>query len=117
MTDKDKSNKLSELCNIVYVAQGGHDGRFLGHAVNFNGTWIPGYWSHNLYSADNFALVWHVLNWRAETRFFDDDAAEGQANLEFNRTLLRSQDLPPEKAQRALLDKIYELALEAGLFD
>jgi len=65
----------------------------------------------NLYAPANFALAWKVLNWATEY---------GRKNNE--EMVLWWMDVllcnyPPADAQRLWLDKILELAIEAGLVE
>ena len=78
------------------------------------------YWLNppNLYVTVNMSLAWRVLNWAAKqeaiislgifTWWYEQDSPRiygGEAPLV----------LPPADAQRAWLDKILELAIEAGI--
>lgn len=65
----------------------------------------------DLYDPDNMSLAWRVLNWAAET--WADGNWINWAMYEPYFLL----DKPPDVAQRAWLDKILELAIEAGMVD
>ena len=64
----------------------------------------------NLYDPVNMSLAWLGLNW-ADTNLKGYDALD--LYFWWDKGSLLS--LPPEKAQRAWLDKILELAIEAGM--
>ena len=67
----------------------------------------------NLYDPANMALAWRVLNWAYN--FLDDQGRET-----FLRDWWRSLNLfieSPADAQRAWLDKILSLVIEAGMVD
>ncbi len=64
----------------------------------------------DFYLPTNFHLAWRVLNWAQEKR------------LVTLHTLIWRYDalsaaMPPAEAQRALLDKIFDLCVEAGLIE
>lgn len=69
----------------------------------------------NLYDPANMALAWRVLNWASMQDF--EDTNHTWCDVVFDRICVKSLelfDLPPEKAQTQWLDKILELAIEAG---
>ena len=76
----------------------------------------------NLYDPANMALAWRVLNWASELDTEIDDYSypyviSEAADCLFERELedVKMWCLPPADAQRLWLDKILELAIEAGL--
>lgn len=64
----------------------------------------------NLYDPANMALAWRVLNWAGETQFGGNITSRAWNNFWIDMRIL-----PPADAQRAWLDKILKLAIEAGL--
>ena len=73
----------------------------------------------NLYDPANMALAWRVLNWANEQHAPDPQeeyiADEVQEYMRFFGAWLSI--LPPDEAQRNILDKILSLAIEAGLVE
>ena len=69
----------------------------------------------DLYDPANMALAWRVLNWAIETdlRIVEYDKSAPIAWEIYKGAQVFT--LPPADAQRAWLDKILELAIEAGL--
>jgi hypothetical protein len=71
-----------------------------------------------LYSPARMALAWRVLNWAADrivtTRQIHAWWYSGDAQKHSKGYLVM---LSPERAQRAWLDKVLELAIEAGLVE
>lgn len=63
----------------------------------------------NLYDPENMALAWRVLNWVNYTPL------SGAWNVWFYDQLWMW--VPPADAQRKWLDKVLELAIEAGLVE
>lgn len=126
MTDQEKSSALARLCNPhlkavrawkrggynVYAYSFWDDATFVMHdrdvrskeeAVRFA--------VGNLYDPANMALAWRVLNWAIEN-----------FSIPSHHFALRAMaddmaffTLPPADAQRAWLDKILVLAIEAGM--
>ena len=78
----------------------------------------------NLYDPANMALAWRVLNWASELDTEIDDYSypyviSEAADCLFERELedVKMWCLPPADAQRLWLDKILELAIEAGIVE
>jgi hypothetical protein len=77
----------------------------------------------NLYDPENMALAWRVLNWAAKKFHYGDSYSAGYRIDDWimDEPIVKGDgayniwDLPPAEAQRAWLDKILELAIEAGL--
>ena len=67
----------------------------------------------DIYDPANMGLAWRVLNW-AYARYADEEFP-GFINLIRTDLLWYLYELPPADAQRAWLDKILELCIEAGL--
>ena len=89
MTDQEKSVLLD---------------RARGHSFTF----------YDLYDPANMALAWRVLNWR-----FGKARAYKTIVVEFDKwwDSCVIWDKSPAAAQRAWLDKILELAIEAGIVE
>ena len=72
----------------------------------------------NLYAPANFALAWKVLNWATEheqnLRVIENGKSKPLAWVIYMTEFML---LPPADAQRLWLDKILELAIEAGLVE
>ena len=67
-----------------------------------------------LYDTANMSLAWRVLNWAEENHLtYKDDMISRRYVL----PMLDLFKLPPAAAQRLWLDKILELAIEAGLVE
>lgn len=71
---------------------------------------------HNLYNPTNMALAWRVLNWTMgiEKSNFRDRLNGSEILHNPHRNLYK---LPPEKAQKEILDKILSLAIETGMIN
>ena len=72
----------------------------------------------NLYDPANMALAWRVLNWAFNN--LPGDTGQSQNFFDFlNAREYWEQEflwsMPPAAAQRAWLDKILQLAIEAGM--
>lgn len=113
--DQEKSVMLARLCNI--------EGLEVGQVKGGNPYYYVRHWSHdkpmefdiNLYDPANMALAWRVLNWAQDQKFIMDDGCEYFLNLWWVGE--KTFSLPPAEAQRAWLDKILELAIEAGMIE
>ena len=120
MNDLEKSNVICKLCgwSIVEFMQY-HDYRLMDANDNEIASFPDWYQTDgdmpDLYNPVNMALAWRVLNWRVSIRFFDNAMAEAEEKVTFNRLLLSTQDLTPEKAIREWMDAIYALAIQARL--
>lgn len=91
MNNDEKSRMLGEVSGV------GWDGENYYHA-----------------GLNHFPVVWEIVMWRVKTRLFQDDSAEAEGRVEFNRLLLACQDMFAEDMQTAILEKIWELLVEAG---
>ena len=65
----------------------------------------------NLYDPANMHLAWRVLNWAWQNKTLPTD----DSSLWFWWHERNLPNLPPAHAQRLWLDKIFELAVEAGI--
>jgi len=106
--------QLAKLHNEVHYAGGGVEKEIVGFSRGYNCLVTLMYpESPNLYDPANMALAWRVLNWANEWM------ANGGARdfPDFCDDILRCLDAasPPAAAQRAWLDKILSLAIEAGM--
>ena len=131
MNDLEKSEKLVRLCgwSIASVERGAGFYDFYHHVlldenkaeiiptVKFGGGTQPRAIELsprkqlNLYDPANMALAWRVLNWAI---------LEQTAQLAHIATWLAIggfMSMPPEIAQRIWIDKVFELAIEAGMID
>ena len=68
----------------------------------------------NLYDPANMALAWRVLNWAIGDPSFGHDVDHWLWNEGIGYDLL---NLAHDVAQRAWLDKVLTLAIEAGLVE
>jgi len=79
-----------------------------------------------LYDPANMALAWRVLNWAVKTVDQKKEQAMNgggmdswmywhEGHFELRGIMLSGQELPPAEAQHAWLDKILQLAIEAGM--
>ena len=108
MNDEEKSVLLAKAMGnpISFAMPGNSDDTTAEYPFNLN-----------LYDAANMALAWRVLNWANEQHAPDPQeeyiADEVQEYMRFFGAWLSI--LPPDEAQRNILDKILSLAIEAGL--
>ena len=76
-----------------------------------NGWFVPKV--NNLYDPANMPKAWHALNWANKTKF------GGETTLDqwswWHNFVADMRLLPPAAAQRAWLDKILSLAIQAGM--
>ena len=77
-----------------------------------------GEWCDNLYNPAHMALAWRVLNWASNN--MPGKTGQRQKLFRFIRGTETYGDkmivsMPPTDAQRAWLDKILSLAIEAGM--
>ena len=138
MGDLDKSVVLSKLCGWLYLETRQENGKQSEYVIcNYPGQSQPwgiqkeayseslngNAWQRmtkNLYSQENMALAWRVLNWA--TKNLDDkfpnwyDDSSGTYGYPITSFVERSEfeTWPPEKAQRAWLDLTLEFATKAG---
>ena len=73
----------------------------------------------NLYAPANMALAWRVLNWSlGKNSDIKEDVMMAVFDVDGWRCAIHDLlRVTPEKAQRAGLDKILSLAIEAGMVD
>lgn len=76
----------------------------------------------NLYYESNMSLAWHVLNWaRKQGKWIDEWVSTFADRVWLEVIDIEDKDelfdMPPGKAQRAWLDKILGLAIEAGMVE
>jgi hypothetical protein len=100
LNDAQKSVILARLCLWQVV-----------NAKTKSGTWdsiIP-----DLYNPANMALAWRVLNWAMTEA--TGAVTHGMAQMAHPVSWPGLMMAPPDIAQRAWLDKVLELAIEAGM--
>lgn len=128
-TDHEKSVTLARLTGVgAYsgpaVKSSIVDSRGIEHDVTTIDGTPHDYQVPNLYDSANMELAWMVLNWAAkqfqygdsyEAGYTIDDWAADIVLVEEEWGAFNLWDLPPAEAQRAWLDKILELATEAGM--
>lgn len=129
MSDNEKSVMLAKLCgwemrqHSVYKSE---------YSLYMHGYGSHGYYMTddvpNLYDPANMAVAWRVLNW-ANRQTKRESTSKGGRMVEWDvswATYIDDwlspygyewYDMPPEEAQRALLDKILSLAIEAGMVE
>ena len=73
----------------------------------------------DLYHPANMALAWRVLNWAMSPHHSPWVFALAVGDFELEGFLYEAElwKIPPADAQRLFLDKILELAIEAGIVD
>lgn len=102
LTDEQKSVMLAKLCG--WVVTNGFDGIIISSSTEvFQITLTsPNY----LYNRKWMFIAWLVLNW-------------AMPNNDIDRwwVVVGIYNKPPAEAQRAWLDKVLELAIEAGLVE
>lgn len=112
LTPQQKSVMLARLCGWQWV------NRLDMHQmiVDANGIMLCGGGFHtlNLYESHNMALAWRVLNWGAKKLYTVDEWANDIV-FTTDTSAYNLWDLPPADAQRLWLDKVLELAIEAGM--
>jgi hypothetical protein len=69
----------------------------------------------NLYDPANMPLAWRVLNWAYDLPQIEDQGRHDHFIKWWREANLNTK--PPADAQRLWLDKILELAVEAGIID
>ena len=131
MTDQEKSLALAKLCGWVKqegIAWAFHPsglGNYYSHLATLL-NYKPEHITPNLYDPANMALAWLVLNWAMEqtepmvirTSRWAPEPFPVDFGSEVDYWLSEKVDIarkPPAEAQRAWLDEIVELAIEAGL--
>lgn len=104
MNDQEKSVKLARLCGWKQPKRFVPNWRDSGTTVAY----YDGYMNYpNLYDPANMQLAWRVLN------FIDGTELSGRFNVWFYNQLWVK--ISPADAQRLWLDKILQLADEAGM--
>ena len=103
LTDQEKSVLLAKAMGLEISP----NGTYFKHLPDWNQEYI---WGNNFYDPANMALAWRSLNWADQQRALSDRLADY-----FIAYLLWIE--PPADAQRLWLDKILELALEAGIVE
>lgn len=90
------------------------DGRGVGYRLMKSGEEMP-----NLYDADNMALAWRVLNWASEKNSIYPKFMGWWFRQDSDLDMLGGYlfDISPIDAQRAWLDKVLSLAIEANLIE
>ena len=122
LSDEQKTDMFAYLCGWRKVWADNNsmvlldaNGRGVGYRLMRSGEALP-----NLYDVQNMALAWLVLNWASSNKSLhpeerDEMQYKMQEWLTYHVGWL--DILPPADAQRLWLDKILELAIEAGLVD
>ena len=119
MTPEEKSVVLARLCGWLKTDEyfhSYHPPNGKGMSVNYTKGYAPEFifvtdkHYYDLYNVRNFALAWQVLNWAMKS--FDNSTI---ATLDEWFSFIRVMEMPPAEAQAAWLDKILELAIEAGM--
>lgn len=119
MSQEEKSVALAKLCGWEYS----DDMRYLSGVYEYGVIWFDRTDdSPNLYDPANMALAWRVLNWASyNLNKITDDFSEGVlfdfmiSGVVTNGYYDAVWTAPPDEAQSAWLDKILELAVEAGM--
>lgn len=131
LTDEQKSVMLAQAMGIhveadyIYVQYWGiEEGLYDDYEYppsELTGIYTIGGWDRkygvylrSFYDPANMPMAWRVLNWANNTAF-------GTGKLDgypwWHNFVADMRLLPPAAAQRAWLDKILELAIEAGLIE
>jgi len=115
MNDQEKSVMLAKAMGWKVTALPvGHDDLFII---------VPNEYDRNIrsfYSPANMALAWRVLNWAETQKHYYPAPYSGLMVDVLYRSFWTDEtffELPPADAQRLWLDKILELAIEAGLVE
>lgn len=124
MSDQEKSNSLCNLCgwSIVEFMQH-YDYRLMDANDNEIESFPDWYQTDgdmpDLYNPANMALAWRVLNWASEQQGIYHKFMHWWFRQNSDLDMLGGYlfDLEPEDAQRAWLDKILSLAIEAGMLE
>jgi hypothetical protein len=117
MSDQEKSVMLARVCGWFVEDMGDYQnvfergGRMSPKIMSINPL-------HNLYTPDNMQASWRVLNWAATQ--YDNEFGEQLINWFYSLNSEMGDEIDwivmrPAEAQRTWLDKILELAIEAGL--
>ena len=121
MTEQKKSIALFDLmkwrkewADIHSMVLLDSDGRGVGYRLMKSGEEMP-----NLYDADNMALAWRVLNWASEKNSIYPKFMGWWFRQDSDLDMLGGYlfDISPIDAQRAWLDKVLSLAIEANLIE
>lgn len=126
LNEQEKSAMLAKVCKWKISYIGNHNEKLLVST----GAGVAGfddYQDGNLYDPANMALAWRVLNFvyycGIDSLLYtvDENEARGdfaQAWLDYwDGDLPHIYELSPQAAQTAWLDKILELAIEAGMVE
>lgn len=121
MTEQKKSIALFDLmkwrkewADIHSMVLLDSDARGVGYRLMKSGEEMP-----NLYDADNMALAWRVLNWASEKNSIYPKFMGWWFRQDSDLDMLGGYlfDISPIDAQRAWLDKVLSLAIEANLIE
>lgn len=69
----------------------------------------------NVYLPENFSVAWEIVRWSAKVKFFDDPKHEWEQKTEVSRLLVQGQNGSLGDMVKKLMDKIFSLAIEAGM--
>lgn len=118
LSDREKSVILAKLCgwSCIEAIYGVEVIDATGLVVTSNfGTKDTG-WMDDLYHPGRMQLAWRVLNWWVNTKFETGLDYPVYTLFKWNH-LPFVIGLPPAEAQRLWLDKILQLAIEAGMVE
>jgi hypothetical protein len=109
MSDQEKSVLLAKAMGTTQFRQYDDGGDYIGNLIP-----PPA----NLYDPANMALAWRVLNWGMASDTLWKRLADWWLYRDTPSTDgWYTMTLPPAEAQRAWLDKVLELAIEADLIE
>jgi len=139
MSEQEKSVVLAKLCGWLYtemrqtapektereyIIWNGPETKEPWGILNLSDrVWLD--MTKNMYNPANMALAWKVLNWASSKSDIEidnysfpytlDQATEIIFEGEYDGNDIPLWKMPPAEAQRLWLDKILELAIEAGM--